>query len=125
MLRASSCAFDSTVLLRGVSSTPRSSPNADEEVTVVGRMSSPRLMPCTTISSRSSAAVAGEAAAGADTAVVEAVICCACPAWEAVRIENVARAERRVRLVTDHLTPIVCVHSILLRYFGRVKHLWG
>src|ERR1700733_10415363 len=53
MLRASSCALDSRVLFRGVSMTPRSSPYADEEVTVVGRTRSPRLMPFTTTSSMS------------------------------------------------------------------------
>src|SRR6202041_371244 len=74
--RASSCALDNTVLLRGVSITPRSSPKAEPEVTVVGMMRSPRLMPFTTISPRFS-----DDPTGAATVFVGSLVACACAEW--------------------------------------------
>src|SRR5262249_35070674 len=73
MLSAESCACEITVVLRGVSITSNSIPYADLDITVVGSIRSPRLIPCTTISSRSPVAPAevGEVGGAATAEVCE------------------------------------------------------
>src|ERR1700691_1027512 len=109
MSSASSCTLDSTVLLRGVSITPRLSPYAESDVTVVGMMRSPRLMPFTTISSRSPVEAAAEGAAD----------CCACAVWKAMRIENDVTTKTQFPGVTTPPHPFISVHPILAATLGQ------
>jgi hypothetical protein len=83
---------------------------------VVGRMSSPRLMPFTTISSRSLLPVVGAVAPGE-------VFCCATAGYAAAKSGNVAMSEIRIQDDKVHLIPFILMQSILTGTLSRKQKI--